>query len=61
MAAYVEKMNSQKEGQISRKRGQKGGMGGQDPKRREPPPPPKEGSSAAMGSPSGRKREGKRT
>ena len=50
-------LKSQKGGHISRKRGQKGGLGGQGPKRRAkgghgrappPPPPQKEGSSAAM-------------
>ena len=33
-------LKSQKGGQISRKRGKKGGLGGQGPKRRAPPPPP---------------------
>ena len=47
-------LKSQKGGQVSRKRGQKGGLGGQGPKRRAKgghgrAPPIKEGSSAAMG------------
>ena len=45
-------LKSQKGGHISRKRGQKGGLGGKGPKKREwEGIPQKEGSSAAMPAP----------